>query len=280
MDVPIVIKAADVKFRPVEVFGLTCACVRGVAHGAFGAGNSGIGLLGCSVEGLSAINFRMLQDHNTTPGDANNGGPANGLSDDPECDDEAVLEHPSIDLGARIVANACLEGSGAACSEARFNHRAICNGPRVIEFYGGPAGRGSELLLNSTAIGQLQNPGATPCEAVRKPDGTCSVPDFGEDCEPCTADDTDRGIASVAPLTSGIAEAGVLDVNNKKGRKIADGATCGNSPCEVKLTGVPADCDALVDAEASLPSSLVSAFTAIHAKSINDNVTIFTLDSD
>ena len=52
-EIPVTIKAADVQFDPVPVFGLACACVRGIPVDAFGAGISGTGVIGCGADGLT-----------------------------------------------------------------------------------------------------------------------------------------------------------------------------------------------------------------------------------
>jgi hypothetical protein len=72
--VPVAVPALGVKFEPVTVPALACACPHGVANAAlFGPGNSGSGFIGCGTTGLADINVRITQDHNTTPGSASNG---------------------------------------------------------------------------------------------------------------------------------------------------------------------------------------------------------------
>ena len=70
--IPTVIKADELLFNPVPVTGLVCACVRGIPVPAFGPGIAANGSIGCSDQGLTDIDYRMVQDHDTTPGDPGN----------------------------------------------------------------------------------------------------------------------------------------------------------------------------------------------------------------
>ena len=108
-DIPVVIKVTgnkddDVFFNPVRVQGLVCACVRqipvpdlfGPAHCSqttstkcsfdtdcpgdeVCVGISAIGKIACGDAGLSDIDYRLSQDHNTIPGDPNNGSSSSPL---------------------------------------------------------------------------------------------------------------------------------------------------------------------------------------------------------
>ena len=70
---PVAIPASSVHFAPVKVPGLACACPRGVAvPEEHGFGNSGSGFIGCG-SGLPAVNVSEMVDHNTSPGNRNNG---------------------------------------------------------------------------------------------------------------------------------------------------------------------------------------------------------------
>jgi cysteine-rich repeat protein len=269
-EIPVVIKAADVQFQPVPVFGLACACVRGVPVDDFGPGISGIGKIGCGSEGLVDVDFMVEQDHNTTPGSPGNGGSAAGLPDDPECDDTSSPNQ-------YISSSACLEGSGATCSEPNNTHSGVCNSPRVITFSGGQAPRGSVLLFNSTAIALLQD-GAT-CAESRLPNGNCRYEDYGPDCLPCTDDDLEQGAASVAPTTSGSATVYVYDVNNSPGDSIVDGTTCGGTtPCVTTASGSEVDCDEVVgNPNAPLRSTLATAFPTLDGTDVGDTLVTTTL---
>jgi cysteine-rich repeat protein len=281
-EIPIVIKTADVQFDPVPIMGLFCACVRGVDVPAFGEGISGKGVLGCGPQGLTDVNFRVEQDHDTTPGSPGNSGSGNGLPDDPECDDHQ-------DTGTGLVSSACLEGVGAMCSGPGSEHVAVpsgpgkrpaaCNSPHIYTFSGGQAPRGSVLLLSNTTNGVLANASTTPCQATKKANGECSAPDFGPDCLPCTDDDLNQGEPQISPTTSGSAEVIIYDTADQAGAKLGEGATCGGTPCVGKVTGKLADCDALIaDPNAPLTGALVTASSQLDNATSGDLVLTTTLE--
>jgi cysteine-rich repeat protein len=257
--VPVAFKAVDVRFEPISLFGLLCACVRAVPHEAFGPGNSGAGLIGCSDAGLTDVDYLLEQDHNTTPGSPGNSGSASGLPDDPECS-------ATSSQGEGIVSSACLEGSGPTCSEPNFEHLGICNSPRVITRSGGPAGRGSMFILNNTAIGTLADNGT--CATVT-PD--CRWAEYGPDCLACTDDDLDLGVANLQPTTSGTANTILYDTNNNAGVML--------SPAQ-SVTGENANCD-LLDEPGGLPllGTLVAAFPGIDTPDLGDTATTSILQS-
>ena len=265
-EIPVILKADDVKFEPIPVFGLACACVRGIAVDDFGPGISGTGVIGCGASGLTDVDFKIEVDHDTTPGSAGNSGSAAGLPDDPECDDIS-------DAGEFIHSEACVEGTGAACSTENNIHVGRCNSPRVVTFSGGPAPRGAVLMVNSSAIGLLED-GAACTTAKPMRNGKCLYADYGDDCLPCTADDLEQGTPSIAPTTSGTAEVAMYDVNDKAGDAIKEGATCGGTtPCVTKVTGSLVDCDAIAqDVNAPLRSTLVTAFPSLDAAMVGDTL--------
>jgi hypothetical protein len=218
-EMPVVIKA-DVEngplFAPVPVAGLVCACVRQVpVPDLFGPNNSGVGKIGCGEQGLTDVDYRIFQDHNTNPSDPRNGTTIGmglpQLEDDPECDDEFVF--PS-----GVVSKACRENRDPLCTDASATfHTDICNSPRRIEFSGGQAPRGSALIDNSTAIGLLNDNGK--CKPGRIENGKCidaddpriELKDYGPDCLPCTQDDRDMGTQENLPTTTGRATGTVYD---------------------------------------------------------------------
>jgi cysteine-rich repeat protein len=279
---PVVVKAKDVQFDPIEIPSIGCACVRGIEVPEFGPGNSGMGVVGCGDQHLTDVDFLVEQDHDTTPNRPCNSGSANGLPDDPQC-------NASSDLGAGITSNACLEGVGAACSTPDSAHIAgtcgfqvgACNSPRVITFSGGDAGRGATLLRNSTAIAQLQNTTSTPCVATKNPDGSCSAPDFGPDCTPCTDDDLKKGPQSIAPTTTGTASVVIYDTGDAAGVSLGDGFNCpptSSTACIGSVTGSPTDCDAIMqDPNAPLMGTLVTAFPTIDSPMAGDIVVTTSL---
>lgn len=266
-EVPVVIKAADVRFNPIPIFGIACACVRGVAAEEFGNGISGVGRIGCGEAGLVDIDFLVEQDHNTTPGSPGNGG---GLPDDPECND--VLMASDI-----ISSTACLEGTGAACSLEGNSHTGVCQSPRRVTFSGGQAPRGSVLLFNSTSIGLLAD--EATCAESRFPNGSCRYEDYGDDCKPCTDDDLEKGMATIAPTTSGTATIHIYDINNMAGDNITTGSICGGtSPCVTTVSGSEVDCDEILsNPTAPLRSALATAFPSLDMGDVGDTLITTTL---
>jgi cysteine-rich repeat protein len=267
---PVVIRAEDVRFDPVRIPGLACACVRGTEREDFGPGLAGVGSVACGEQGLMNVNVRVEQDHNTTLGSAGNSGPTQGLPDDPECDD-------TFEAGVGLQSSACLEGTGEDCSEPENEHTGACQSPRVYTFTGGPAGRGSVLLYSNSAIGLLANAGvADPCVATRQ-GNTCSAPDFGPDCMPCTDDDLEKGDANVAPVTSGTAEVFIYDSGSFAGAILGPGQNCGTMPCVAQVTGEPTDCDSLeADPNAPVTGALVTAAPTLDAAMVGDTLVTST----
>jgi hypothetical protein len=214
-EMPVVIKADSQDgpvFDPVPVPGLVCACIRQIpVADLFGPNNSGVGKIGCGTNGLTNIDYKIVQDHNTDPRDPNNGTtsglPIPQLPDDPECDD--TFTFPS-----GVVSSACAELSGnPICNDPTASpHRDVCNSPRQVDFTGGQAPRGSALIDNSTAIGLLQDAGI--CRPGRIENGQCNRKDYGADCVPCTADDLEVGTQENLPTTTGTAEGAVYDASD------------------------------------------------------------------
>ena len=261
--IPVAIRAEEVAFNPVTIPGVGCGCVRGVPVPAFGQGISGIGTIGCGDAPLTNISYRVIQDHNTTPGNAANRSQA--MRNDPECDDQIILANGAV-------YQACSEGTGDECSapEQETVHTGVCNSPRALDLRGGAAPRGSALIFANISIGVLRNGGG-----CRAPD--CTVPDFGDDCLPCTDDDEDKGDPVIVPLTTASAEGAVFDVNNSStGGTAAIEASelCFQLPCDTKRTGQVLDCDLLLSDPTNGGSggALALAFPALDSRSISDNV--------
>jgi cysteine-rich repeat protein len=278
-EIPVVLKAADVEFEPIPVFGLACACVRGIPFEEFGPGLSGTGVIGCGSNGLTDVDFKVEQDHDTTPGSPGNSGSSSGLPDDPECDDASSA-------GQFIRSSACLEGVGESCSTENNTHvertgpqarPAACNSPRIVSFSGGQAPRGSVLMVNSSAIGLLEDGAACTLEKPMR-NGKCLYADYGDDCLPCTDDDLEKGMQSIAPTTSGTAEVAIYDANDTAGDALKEGAICGGSaPCVAKVTGSLADCEAIANnPNAPLRSTLVTAFPTLDAAMVGDTLVTST----
>jgi cysteine-rich repeat protein len=274
-EIPTVIRASELLFDPVKVTGLVCACVRGIPVAAFGPGISANGSIGCGDQGLTDISYRMVQDHNTTPGSPGNF--SEGTPNDPECDNTAPLPAGGTSM-------ACEEGSEdppgptSRCSKEANTHIGVCQGPRILSFSGGMAPKGSALIVNSTAIGLLSDAGA--CD-LTKPmrNGQCLYPDYGPDCTPCTDDDLEKGNTETNPTTTGSAEAALFDANN--GNAIIDkDRDCFGTPCNTQVDGAVFDCSQLGPCpETGCPDGTLSGgslgvcFTSLDANQIGDNVT-------
>lgn len=265
-EVPAAIRANELRFNPVVVPGLVCACVRGEAVEAFGPGNAGTGSIGCGDAGLTDISYRIVQDHVTTPGSTINN--FQGTPDDPECDNTA-------ELPGGVIATACVEGQGEACSQSSNLHGGNCIGPRTLTRSGGQAPRGSALLLINSSISLLQDAGT--CGSTP----TC-FPQYGPDCLPCTDDDLIRQPPNLLPTTTGTSEAAVFDANpslQTRTSSVIDkdqrcfGAT--GPICATTGTGAPFDCDALLaNPTGGLGGgSLTVTFPSVDAATIGDNVT-------
>jgi cysteine-rich repeat protein len=265
-EIPLVIKASELVFEPVKVTGLVCACVRGVPVDTFGPGNSATGSVGCGEAGLTDINYRLIQDHNTDPGDPNNAN--KGTPDDPNC--TAVT-----DLPGGQTSSACREGSMAPCNLPSFTHIGVCNGPRTLTLSGGMAPRGSALILNSSSISLLQDAGA--CSMAGPKNGKCPYPDYGPDCLPCTADDAVIQDPNILPTTTGTSEAAVFDANNTDAIIDKD-QSCFSAPgqfCKTQFNGSIFDCDKIEnnDPTALSGGSITVSFPSLDAAQIGDNVT-------
>ena len=262
-EMPVVIRAADLQFKPISIPGARCACVRGVEATEFGAGNVASGVIACGGATLQDIDSALTVDHNTSPGSAANSGPAAGLPDDPECDDCSVVGP----LGSRSCA--CQEVRDAACADRHLN---VCNSPRVLSRSGGAAEPGSAFLVLNIAIGLLQDGGA--CEKKLR-NGRCTFADYGPDCEPCTADDVVFGVPNLVVATTGHATATVIDVNNAAGVRIADGSTCFGTPCAATTDGHAFSCPQLAaDPEGGLAGgALAVCFPGVDTDPLGDTVT-------
>ncbi|MEO8604397.1 MAG: hypothetical protein ABI629_17625 [bacterium] len=274
-EIPVVIKASELLFDPVKVTGLVCACVRGVPVDSFGPGNAATGSIGCGDQGLSDISYRLIQDHNTSPGSLGNSNP--GTPDDPQCDD--VTELPGGQSS-----EACAECNNPAnctqkspCNLPSFTHTGVCNGPRALTFYGGMAPKGSALILNNTSISLLQDAGA--CSTRGPVNNRCAYADYGPDCLPCTDDDAVIQEPNALPTTTGTSEAAVFDANNSNAVIDKDrDEDCLNPPgvfCKTQFSGSPFDCTAIEeDPTGGLSGgSLTVSFPSIDANQIGDNVT-------
>ena len=166
----------------------------------------------------------------------------------PGVDVVTSIDHNTNDVDATCGAGFLEDGS------ADHPHTGVCNGPEEVKFTGsGPAGSMRlDLRLASWSI----------------PDG-CAIgnpgdPRKGRDGIPCTDDDPGREASFVHPrgfggpiysvplppefelrLTTGVASARILDVNNSLGQRIAADANCGSVQCMTEVEGVRLNCAAL-----------------------------------
>ncbi len=269
-EIPAAVRADEIIFPPVMVPGLVCACVRGIPFETFGPGNASSGSIACGESGIQAANYRLVQDHNTSPGDPNNR--SQGAPDDPECDDVTALPGGST-------STACLEGTGDKCNEPEDQHIGVCRSPRILTRSGGDAGRGSAFLPFNVSISLLRDAGT--CSTAGKPaNRPCPYPQYGADCQPCTPDDTVFTEAENIPLTTGISEAAVYDANNNGSDAvnaviIAAEESCFGSPCLSTNIGSNFDCE-LLDANPTgglSGGSLAVTFPGIDSATIGDNTT-------
>jgi cysteine-rich repeat protein len=267
-EIPVAVQAEEILFDPVRVTGLRCACVRGVPFEGFGPGNASAGSIGCNEDGLMDVNYRLIQDHNTSPD-----SPANrsqGAPNDAECTNTSTLPGGSISA-------ACREGSGELCSDPEDEHIGVCRSPRILTRSGGPGGRGSGFLPFNVSISLLADAGR--CVTTGAPDG-CRFADYGPDCLPCTDDDLIIAPAENIPLTTGVSEAAVFDANNNQSDPrnaviIDKDQSCFGSPCLTVNTGANFDCELLEQNQTGGLSggSLAVTFPSIDAATIGDNVT-------
>ncbi len=252
-EIPVVLTADELRIAPAAVTGLVCLCLRGVETPAFGPGNMGAGFLGCGPNGFERpVDYRLVQDHNTTPGSPGNGG-GEQLADDPECNDRVV--GPSGE-----VSTACREGTGAECRRPQSIHPGVCNSPRVLEVAGGTAARGAGVIDSRVSVSILQDGGV--CASRRFPNGSCWFQDYGPDCLPCTDDDADIAAPQELILTTGMASAAVIDALNSPGLTL-----------EAAAAGTAFDCEALeADADRFGGGALAGARPSLDARTIGDNV--------
>ncbi|HVN86293.1 MAG TPA: myxococcus cysteine-rich repeat containing protein [Candidatus Binatia bacterium] len=230
--VPVVIKASDVHFDPVQVPGLVCACVRGIAKDEFGPGNSGVGTASCSANGLQNIDYLITVDHDTH------------------------LETPDPDPSC---ANGTVEDGSSA-----HPHTGACNSNPATANSGGAAGVGANQIMSNSAISLISDGGA--CTT----DGSGDPALYGPDGSACTDDDPGQATPNTTITTSGTAGAKILNANHVLGTTIGVGETCGASDCVTQQTGSPIDCTTTPPSIGG--SSQASAFVQLDAAQIGDDV--------
>ena len=179
---PIVVPADGTHIDPVPVTGVGTACVV--------LTRDGIGSVDCDG-GSAGYDLSFFADHDTTPGAAGNSGSANGLPDDPECDDSFTYADGSV-------SSACLEGS--PCDDTSpAKHPGACNSPTVMTSTNSYPAGGMQLVIGQR-ISVLQS-GQTA--------------QLGPDGQPCTADDAPGIVTeSTSVLTTGSAQILLYDATN------------------------------------------------------------------
>ena len=248
---PVVIKAADVHFDPVRLVGVECVCVRAVALEAFGAGNAGVGEIGCGPSGLPDIDVDTSRDHDIR-------------SVDPTC----ATGTPDPDTDACIGPLTVNPSGGAGPRGSAVIRLKV----EVEEF----PGSGSCAIETTTRVCQGGPIPGRVCNGETCGVGGQCVPAKGPDGEPCSGDEpAEVTTAATLVVTTGSARGEVLNANAIPGKRIGVGSDCSALLCRAAISGTPFDCEAL----AANPSGgvsgarLVSAFPFIGTFPVSDTVT-------
>ncbi|HYD49197.1 MAG TPA: hypothetical protein VEB21_12650, partial [Terriglobales bacterium] len=292
-----------VNLQPARVPPVGMACVT--------AGGDGEGVIDCDG-GRANVDFEAFLDHNTTPGDSNNSGPALGLPDDPTCTATTVQPNGTIDRACLEGSSQCVGGSnagavctvagdcpGGSCDPCTTQPNAlhgICNSPTVIN-QSGTFGPGDAVVALPLSITILSLGG-----------GASPPADWGVDGLPCTADDTIQPAGGVTVyLSTGNNQATVYDAGNSAGVMIGPHAEtactttpdcpagqscvndsnsfacstldcvcrtiCTTAPCLAELSGNPLQCDDL-DADDFTELRFGGSFPALDTQAL-DITTLF-----
>jgi hypothetical protein len=229
---------------------LNAAYVNPIGTACVSAGGDGVGVLDCDG-GRAGLNVTSKKDHNTSPGNPGNGGSANGLPDDPGCDDtftaaDGTVAHTCVEgsrqcSGGINAAEPCSDDTdcpGGVCGFCNIGtnggpHAGVCNSPTVTETAGTFASGDAALAL-PLAI--------TLLDAKTDPPPA----DYGADGLPCTADDqAPPGNAVSVALSTGTNSIFVYDRTNTAGALLGPGQSCGVSPCAAQVTGESLECAAV-----------------------------------
>ena len=287
--IPIVVKAASVKFPRIDVGGLACACVRGVAQKTCG------GTI-FDADGVTQTTFctEAFGACDTTGHCAN--APTVSCTANTDCEGDAVCSKTASALPCTLVHGPGNSGTGfAGCSDAglpavNFTETQDAGGcsdppacsmrtpaaPVITVDTMGPAG--STIVLNTTAIGTAT--------------GACTGTDktvYGDDGIICTDDDpqASRGTPQTIPLTTGKGCASITNANFQKTPPInilgicqgSPGSTCALDadcatlgPCvPICATGIPLSCSALSGGQ--FPGgALAGSFVSLAQPTIGDIV--------
>jgi len=241
--VPVIVKAASVHFPQIDVGGLACACVRGVAAKTCGG---------------TAFTKQGAVAQNCTPGYSNNGDTAH----DGPCPAElpcAFIHGPGNAATGEL---GCTGATGIDILFTQDDADGSCNpGPctgKPSITLSGSGGPGSGLLLNSTAIGNVV--------------GACTA-GFCTDSDPFSA----RGSINTLPITTGKAQGTFTNANGIADDTICQCSTgdpsCLPNQCTQPWTanGSPITCDALA-AGNIIGSALAGSFTSPNVPIVGDAV--------
>ncbi len=167
------------------------------------------------------------------------------------------------------------------CSDPEGDqHPGNCRSNRWVEFYGGEAPKGSTLWDLNISIGLLRDSGQCDETGWTEKNGKpfCRWEEqYGPDCMPCTPDDDDIGDPENLPAVTAVAEAAVIDANDRiiLPQGINRCSECSGAPCQTFLEGQPFDCEALAaKPQAGLEGmGLVVCWAAIDSRTIGDDTT-------
>ena len=270
-DVPLAIRAGDLRVDPIPLPSFGCLCIAAAADPAMGSGNAGGGTIACGDAGLSGVDIATSIDHNTD-------------------DTDRTCRDGVVEAAATCGDGICQGGAsdGRSC-QADFDcapHPGVCNGREVTTVSGsGPSG--SAVIEVGLASWTLPNCSVDPDDPRKGPDGM-----------PCTDDDpTPRstvvrqcgygGCTSLSflpphvrvRLTTGTAGAEILDANNVPGAIIAAGASCDGNACMTEATGRPFTCSMLgaTPDGGVAGAALAGAFGTLDHRRFGDIVTTLVL---
>jgi len=157
------------------------------------------------------------------------------------------------------------------CSQgtADSNHFGVCNGPLLETRFGqGPAGSGISSIHVSLSLLIDQGQCTTAFEGY----SLCPFPDYGADCLPCTVDDAAIAQTFSLALTTGTADAEIVDAANLPGRTIADSRACGSQVCSTQVAGAPFSCSELAFGDTVSTGAWAAAHPLLDSPSWGDNV--------
>lgn len=254
---------------PVPIGGFT-ACIT--------AGGEGVGFVDCNG-GETGIDATLIQDHNTTPGNAgNSGGAVRGLPDDPNCDQPTTTAAGNPDWPCLEGSKTCSGGErdqqrcttlddcpgGTACSPCAQQdpptqgHAGICNSG-VEGNLSGTFDPGDLVVVMPLAILQLQNN------------------EWGPDNLPCSPDDTPAEPPAAVPVTlsTGRNTVRIFDANNNATQTLEPGVKCGAPDCAAQVDGAPMSCSALDGNGNIAGTAFGGGFPALDIAVISDMVTTF-----